>query len=502
MTLHVGLAYSNIQNKYGAPSIVAGIVVNTKNLMEIQKRKLEIKEKIIRHENSLGELQETLDDIDTYLDNSVTIVKQNVRGQVGVISDAYVEAVRSLLADHYPLINEGIVISYRKIVGIPGFKSRDISAAVREKLQNLTQKIEAREDENDYPTQIARLLARLEYERIRQTKVQFLNRAFVKSPGKYIQFHKISYQRMSPEDYVDNFVSLPEFALRKFGKGVYRLPIHAENTFVDLQPTARFCLGTRENGWIKPCGSFSEEEPYGNIIYGSGVEKCNLCREKEIYAECLKRKPSCDGTEAVCGNKYFAGGICNGAFGLYITRFGDSLKVGQAFLPNLISRLLEQGSNSALLIYPIFNIARAYELEHSLKAFFESHIEEVRSGISRVTLRSPVTKKKVTGFLEHWERVDKDVFLHISEILENTNLKLQDSEVDFSLVEKKVSSFIANYKAPPELQDIKTAPPFERFRGKIVGYRGSVIFLEDKIAVDMKRLQGYVLRGRIKCRAP
>jgi hypothetical protein len=55
---NVGLAYSNIQNKYNAPTIVAGVRINASNLREVQQKKLEPKDKIISHVNSLRELQE------------------------------------------------------------------------------------------------------------------------------------------------------------------------------------------------------------------------------------------------------------------------------------------------------------------------------------------------------------------------------------------------------------------------------------------------------------
>jgi hypothetical protein len=124
-----------------------------------------------------------------------------------------------LLGDNLPLIDRGLVISYRKIVGIPSFGTHDISTTVKEKLQKFAARVEGREDyENDYPMQIARSLARMEYERIRFTRRQFLTRAMLKHPSKYFQFFKISYQRTAPEDYVDNFVSLPEFVIRKTEK--------------------------------------------------------------------------------------------------------------------------------------------------------------------------------------------------------------------------------------------------------------------------------------------
>jgi len=87
----------------------------------------------------------------------------------------------------------------------------------------------------------------------------------------------------------------------------------------------------------------------------------------------------------------------------------------------------------------------------------------------------------------------------IAEIFKRSELKLSEDKIDFSLVETKVNSFLANYKAPPYQKDFKVASSHERLRGKVVGFRGSVVFLENKLAIDMKKLQRYVLRGHIKC---
>ena len=500
MKFFVGLAYSNVQNKYNIPTIIAGVKINASNLQKLQQQQFKDKEKIVQHVYSLAELRERANQVQPYVDKSIIITKENVRGQVDAISEAYLDATKSLFENNLLLIDEGISISYRKIVATPSFESKDISIAVKEKFQNLAQRVEAIEDANDYPLQVARLLARLEYERIRFDSVQFVNRATSRKPGRYFQFYKMSYQRTFAEDFDDNFVSLPELVLRKPRKDVYRIPVKTGRTRIDFQPVAKFCRGTQENGWIKPCEGSSEEQPYGNLVFGS-LERCYSCREKAKYVECLKRKPSCNGIEVSCGNKYFAGEICNGEFGLYVTRYGNSLKVGQAFLPNLVSRLLDQGANSALLIYPISNIEKTYKFENMLKTFLERNIDAIEHGINEITLFSLKTKYKIKDFLDNWERIDRNLLLRITEILENSELKLGEEKIDFSMLEKKVSCFLANYVAPPFRREVKIASLSERLSGKIVGYRGSVIFLENKTAIDMKKLQGYVLRGGIKCQA-
>lgn len=499
MKFFVGLAYSNIQNKYNIPAIIVGVKISANSMQKLQEQDFIRKERIIKHVYSLAELSERAAQVRPYIDKSIMITKENVKGQVEAISGAYLDATKSLFDNNMPLIDEGIRISYRKILATPNFVSKDMSIAVKEKLLNLAQRVEAIEDANDYPFQIARLLARLEYERIRFDSVQFVNKTASEKPGRYFQFYKMSYQRTFVEDFVDNFVSLPELVLRKSGGGTYRIPVKAGRTYIDFQPVARFCRGTQENGWIVPCEATSEEQPYGNLVFRR--ERCDSCREKSKYVECLSRKPHCNGTEVTCGNKYFAGEICNGEFGLYVTRYADSIKVGQAFLPNLISRLLDQGANSALLIYPVSNIEKAYKLENMLKAFLEQNIDAIQHGINEITLSSPKTKCKIGDFLANWERTDRSLLLRIADMLENSELKLSEEKIDFSMLGKKISCLLANYVVPPFRGDVRIASLSERLSEKIVGYRGSVIFLENKTAIDMKRLQGYVLRGKVKCQA-
>jgi hypothetical protein len=501
--LYVGLAYSNVQNKYDAPSFVTGVRISERNLRVLTQEGLESKDGIIIHRDSLKELREAFGEAEVHLDDYVTVARQSVKGQVEIISEAYLEAVNYLLGDNFRLFNEELIISYNKIMGIPGFGYREVSSTIKEKLQKLAGAIEGKEDSStDYPMQIARLLARLEYEQVRFRSPPFLTNAILRNPNRYFQFHKMSYHRMPLEDFADDFVSFPEFLVRKAGGSATRLAVKPQCTLVDFQPIAKFCRGIRENGWMKPCEGSAPEQPYGRLVYGSQYEKCDVCRKKENYADCLKSEPSCDGIEVRCGNKYFAGEICNGEFGLYITRYGDSLKVGKAFFPNLISRLLDQGANSALLLYPVTNIKRAYRLENALKDFLEHNIEKIGLGIENVTLSSPPFKEKVIEFLEHWDRSDDDLLSGLAKLVDNAELELENERIDLSTMKKKIANFLVNYKAPSTKVDVKPVSLMaERIKGRIVGYRGSIIFLDSKLAFDMKKLQGYVLRGRIRCLA-
>ena len=210
----------------------------------------------------------------------------------------------------------------------------------------------------------------------------------------------MSYQREYPEDFVDNFVSPPELLFRKAAKDPYRKAIKVNQTMLDFQPLARFCKGTREKGWLKECLCCSEENPYGNLVFGT--ERCPSCGKLSDYVDCLIDKPKCNGLDVSCKKTEFAGKICNGDFGVYLTRYSNTLKVGKALLCNLIPRLLDQGANSAVLLYPISNIHTTYQLEHKLRDYLQKNIQAIGQPITEATLSSPKTIPKIKEFLSNW----------------------------------------------------------------------------------------------------
>ena len=58
-----------------------------------------------------------------------------------------------------------------------------------------------------------------------------------------------------------------------------------------------------------------------------------------------------------------------------------------------------------------------------------------------------------------------------------------------------MSKFIANYKRPPYTDVNSILFPPKQISGKVVGYRGNILFLDGNRAVNMKLLQGYVFQG-------
>lgn len=496
MKIHAGLSYSNLQGSYGVPCIISGVTMSDDKLRYLNLMDNESFGRLLRRPSNAQDEHAKYEQILHYLDNMVTISIGRPVDCISDVSDMYIEALNSLTNDNFPLLKHDLVISYHKILKIPGFTFEDIGKAAKDKFLHVGHIAESGDGENGYPVKIASFLAKAEYSLRRAKKCEFLMKRIALNPSNSVYFYKISYQREHPDDFDDNFVSFPELLLRKNGNSPYRQALKVDKSLLNFSPLAKCCKGVRENGRLKPCISSSKESPYGSLVFGG--ERCQACKKMSKHAECLIDKPSCNGLEVACKNTNFAGEICNGEFGLYVTRYCNVLKVGKALLCNLISRLLDQGVNSALLLYPILNISRVYKIEHLLKDYLQNHIDEVSHFISGVTLASPKSASKVQDFLTNWNRDDIELLNHTSQIIQKSDLIVDGEKVEFTLLEKKINTFLANYRRPPYSEVNEILFPPSKVHGKIVGYRGSVIFMEDKKAVDMKRYQGYVIMGGVR----
>lgn len=494
MKLYLGLSYSNLQGKYRVPCFISGVLLNDKNLENVACN-IEKKTTPIKLTSSSNELYQRRQNIQQYLNNCVTISIEKPIDCVSSISEMYAEAINYLMGGKYPLIKEDLVISYHEPIRIPGYTREDISSDLRERLDRVSHSVRVRpRAPYDYPSEIASFLAKSEYTLIKNTKLEVLQQKISRSSTRCIQFYKMSYQRQYPEDYLDTLVSLPELVLKRAKSYPFRKILRVNKTTLCFEPLARFCKGTRENGLIKPCFGSSEKNPFGNLVFGT--ERCNVCKKVSKHVDCLIDKPDCDGYSVKCGHSDFAAEICNGDFGVYITRYCDSLKVGKALLCNIISRLLDQGANSALLLYPIPNIKTCYLVEHQLKDFLEKNVSVLGDFIKDATLCSPKTKTKIRDFLNNWDR--DDTFL-----LENVlNLLLEKCDIfelnKTSKIDKKICNFLPNYKKPPFNEVREIIYPPNNIRGKIVGYRGNIAFLDGQKAVNIKLFQGYVMKGGIR----
>jgi hypothetical protein len=347
--------------------------------------------------------------------------------------------------------------------------------------------------------QISRLIARLTYEQMRSVKSEFISEKVIRTSDAHFQFFRLSYSSIDLEDYVGGLIAPPDLVIRQLDDKIERISLDSKVS-LDLSPIARFCRGRSDNdGDYLPCTGANEDNPYGRLINFLRSEKCDECGKLQSYLVCLRGVPRYDGLKVVCGNKEFAGSVCNSVFGIYVTRYGDTLKVGTSLLHNILARLQEQGTSSALIIYPILNIARTHYLESGIKSILSNNFLN-RDGISKVSLRAPNFEERVNEFLHSWSNSeDTDLYLQIEAFLSEREFILPEfGQVRLSNAKTKLVTLNTNYLKPPSRQYVPfSVIPRIKIKGEIVGYRGSTVFLDNGCVFDLRRLQGFVCTGNV-----
>ena len=501
---YIGLAYSNLQQQYSVPTIVSGVVATKENVEELREKKIPRKDTLIQRVASLSDLQQAFDDTETLLEDFSTVRVSPLHDPAETIGATYLDVTRHFLEGKLLMFIGRIkAISYRKIVATPGFRSTTISKNYEQKLSGFAEFVGAKDDNDPDPLlQCARILARIEYEQLRLHSPRFAIDTINKNLTSCIQLLKTSYKYPPVTDYNDYFVGYPTLAIRRSDGSLSYLQLKPQRK-ISIKPIARFCLGIRKNRSSVPCIDKDAKVPFGRLIFNSGDEQCLGCRESTKFVECLRRKPLCDGFEVHCGNEEFAGGICSGSFGLYVTRFSRTLKIGNAFLPNLIGRLLDQGANSALLLYPIEGIELAWKLEKTLQEYLANYIKKTSSiEIDSVKRRVSSTKEKLIDFSDEWNRDDYDLLREIRELLESNQISGEEGNFNLSGVEMQIMSFLKNYIKPKSslaLKHYKFMSTYDVINGRIMGYRGTIFFLDSKAIIDFRKLQGFVCGGNLQC---
>ncbi len=506
----VALTYSNIQSKT-LPSIVSGVVSFEDNFQELRDRDLPRKRTLTRRTNSLFAMQTTFDDLSPYLAaHEIAIVKRGPDA-FEEIEKAYLKILRILTKTQLWLL-----LGRTRYVILTSLSSYDRTtkkwsyerAFSNEFLREVEEVIGSREkivfadwSNRDRLLEVARILARLEYERLRSLEGGYILSSIRKIAKLSFQVLKITWSCPPVEEFSSFEVGPPALVLRR--------PDHADAQYIYLErglrvaftPQVKFCRGSQDQTRILPCKRADADKPFGQFIIGSGLEQCDDCRGHFQCTQCLYRKPLCNGYDAKCGDTEFAGHICCGLFALYVTRFGADLKVGTSIFSNVIGRLLEQGASSALVIYPIEGIMNTYMLEKSVKDFLSERIPIFEKyGIESVHKSSPPRYEILKDFLKSWNRDDSLLWKEVSDTLGEAHLPCDGRVIEIGQANHKVCSFISNYVRPPfssRNEFLKERPLFAKFDGKVVGYRGSFVFLDSGSVLDVNELQGFVAKGRI-----
>ena len=502
MEYHVALACSNLLPKYDIPAVISIVIASGGSLNDLKELKLPKKGRLLRKKERLNELRKAFRQAEPFLEDYDFQELEPSRRSAEEVGRAYVQLIDRLLENKLLRYIATIkVVSFRSGIVTPRFTYELLPQHVKIELSQRGEIIQPLDDRSSDPLLItAQNLATLRYQELKEVSVGFTVSRVLRDPASFSQLLQFAYPSPAADSYDSYLVGLPTFSMRDTSGDLDHQAVNVGN-HLDLVPALRFCCGNEELGNGIPCVMKDATRPYGSpISLHSKEERCEDCKRGKRYLSCLTEKPACDGLRVVCGNEEFAANICIDSFGLYVTRFKNTVKVGKAFLPNLIGRLLYQGANSALIIYPIFGIERCWILESQLADFLSANISRMeRFHVEKVRTRGPGLPDKLEDFCKDWDRDDTNLLTGIRELISSSEEMNRLSRADLRVV-----SFLKNYYKPTNFlldrasrRGFLEVTPWVPISGKILGYRGTLIFLEGKGAIDAKKLQGFVLERSI-----
>jgi hypothetical protein len=498
LQLHFAVACSNIQGKHEVSTVVSGVMASNESRSDLEKLVIPNKKALRQRSASLAAFRVALEDAELFLHDFETRDLQAESWSAEAIGNAYLELIDALLRRNKLLrfVASRKLITLRTGVVTPSFGYSVFPPKILDEMRKRCETIVTLDDRSRDPLlTIAQNLATMRYEELKEGSSSFTLTKIRKNPAIYSHLLKVSYPSPLPEDFNSYFVGSPSIAIRDVN-GVLSHQELKVGVQLDYTPASRFCCGNQQNGESLPCSSKSPIAPFGSpISRHSRDERCDLCRRGNEFVECLSRRPSCDGRKVVCGNEEFAASICISSFGLYITRFMNTLKVGSAFLPNLVGRLLYQGANSALLLYPIMGIETTWLQEGRLRECLSGHLSSLKGfGVEKIQRHAPGITEKLQDFCLSWNRNDDEMLETIRGLLSTSGGldRLLEAEM-------KVVSLLKSYLRPSNFlleralgRGVSEPIAWTRAKGRVSGYRGCLIFLDGGNAIDARKLQGFV----------
>jgi hypothetical protein len=502
----LALSYSNVpQIIKENPVIVVGLLT-TKNLVDqLENVDFDEKERVIRRKNSILNLEQISEDLAEYILDYRVKVTESIREPINEVKQIYDNIIRELIGGTLYAFQKSIVYA-RKIIDY-GFEEKEIAPD----FPTNARIIYCSKGTSNKFFKLSRLLARLHYEKERTVNSSTVLERVKQTLPNNFQIVRFRWNSPQVENYNGLNVGPPFLVVKKpFSRHLETYSILIGKRF-DISPIARFCRGQDNDGEITNCiHSHGSENPYGSILIDSLRETCQDCSQIAPYLECTYRRPACDGMSVACKNYAFAGVFCLGPHSLYVTHFGNTLKVGTAFGNNVIGRLLEQGAASALIISPINGVKLASDLELAVtRNLKENYIKQIKSNqeISKAVFRGPSNERRLDSFLKSWDQsriellegIRKHLFSSLIEFREG-HIKLNKANTDSWIV-----SLMDCYEYPGNLtrfekysKSVRKRSRFcQGFSGKVVGYRGPFIFFDDGNILDLKALQGFVVEGNV-----
>jgi hypothetical protein len=206
----VALGYSNVpQIVKENPVIVVGILT-TKNLMDqLENVEFDKKENVIHRKNSLLELEEITEELSEYVLEFRVKIIESMTHPIREIKEVYTSIIKDLMEGTLYQFQKSIVYT-RKVLDY-GFEEKEIAPDLP---SNSTVMYCPKTDPNKF-IRLARLLARLHYEREKTiTLSSALDRVKRSYPNNF-QIVRIRWNSPSIDDYNDLNVGPPFMVMKK-----------------------------------------------------------------------------------------------------------------------------------------------------------------------------------------------------------------------------------------------------------------------------------------------
>lgn len=346
--------------------------------------------------------------------------------------------------------------------------------------------------------ELARLVAMREYVTRRREKTSFVSTFYnAHQIGPDVsQFLHTYWPNVSLDAYTSSNVGIPSLIIKNSTE-IQNVPLQL-GTRVSLFIFARSCVGKIDADTDTYSCTSVKIRRYGMFLPLDGNEnRCRQCRSdmdrlkfSRKAIKTLKENSIQDEEDDPLGM------FKDDQFYLYLTRFGNKLKVGRARMSRGVSRLLEQSCYDALAIYPILSYENADSFEEEVKSVLTQHIKDLsKFGIEKVYGRGVKADKIET--IRLWQSRSLKPNLELYQVIVAFLLNSDVSKM-LGLTNRKYLNLSENWLFDDNL-DLSHSkainPHFRKIKGEIKGIAGSLVFLDDGDFLDLEKLDGCLFRG-------
>jgi hypothetical protein len=503
----LGASFSNVQHSFNSPTYFIAFAIESTRKSELQgiRTKEEI-QKDPEFSKNLFDLFMVEYEINRFRNLTVRselikLAKKNRKefeNDLGFMLAGFLKAIESIRSSRLNIASEGFEKCFLHIPLDPEGKELVVEDLdyFNHPLSKYNIKFQ-KKGEFDLILELARLGAWFEYLDMMRRKRPFINKQISENKHfQFLQFFRLIWNSPPIESYPDGFVGYPRMILKTLNTTEDLIIRPGQD--LDFFPIARACAGSENDLEVPKCKNSSVKEPFGTLLLNEKFEKCTSCSQNSIGSLCLFHRARCDGKEMQCGDKAFIGNVCHGEFCIYVTLYGNKIKIGRGMKSRIVGRLIEQGAFDGLVFYPIPWLPFADYLEEKLAKLLKSKAPDL--GIATVDrVSEKVTSKErfeniisLSTNATAQARRDK-IYDRIIEVLSSLN----NAEATYLMaLERRKVHFGKNWIGYREnrlsssdfVHDIR----FRRICGKITGVVGPFLIVDNK-AYNTSKMEGYVI---------